>query len=62
MSKPRESEGLEEMQNDIESLPEPSASVAHLNSLEICTDVCEWTVSGLSRLIYGINSIIEIVI
>ena len=51
MSKPRESAGPEEIQNDIESLSEPSGSVAHLSALEHCSDVCEWTVSGLSWFI-----------
>ena len=53
MSKPRQSTGLEEVQNDIESLSEPSCSVAHLSALEHCTDVCEWTVSVLSWFTLG---------
>ena len=61
MSKSRESAGPDEIQNDIESLSEPSCSVAHLSALEHCTDVCEWTVSGLSWFILGGNSLTEIV-
>ena len=48
MSKPSESAGPEEIPNDMESLSEPSCSVAHLSALEHCTDVCEWAVSGLN--------------
>ncbi len=48
MSKPRETEGQEETPNDIESLSEPSTSVAHLTAiLEHCNDVCDWSVSAL---------------
>lgn len=61
MSKPRESGGPEELQNDIESLSEPSCSIAHLSALEHCTDVCEWTVSALSRFMLGKNSLIKII-
>ena len=46
MSKPRESGGQEEIPNDLESLSEPSTSVAHLTSLEHFNDVCEWSVSS----------------
>ncbi|XP_020606100.1 diacylglycerol kinase iota-like [Orbicella faveolata] len=48
MSKPRESAGPEEIQNDTESLSEPSCSVAHLSALEHCSDVCEWTESAMN--------------
>ncbi|KAL9984136.1 hypothetical protein ACROYT_G006399 [Oculina patagonica] len=49
MSKPRETEGQEETPNDIESLSEPSTSVAHLTAiLEHCNDVCDWSESAMS--------------
>lgn len=58
MSKPRESAGPEEIQNDTESLSEPSCSVAHLSALEHCSDVCEWTVSDLSWFILGEKTVL----
>ena len=61
MSKPRESGGPEELQNDIESLSEPSCSIVHLSALEHCTDVCEWTVSGLRMFVLGKNSLKTII-
>ena len=58
MSKPRESGGPEELKNDIEFLSEPSCSFAHLSALEHYSDVCEWTVSSLSRFMLGKKTVL----
>ena len=50
MSKPRESEGQDEVQNDIEPQSEPSTSVPHPTAAEHCNDECEWSVSGLFNI------------